>query len=1045
MISVTRKTVKFNQISPIIISSPAPETMACFAKLPTELLLMIADLLDPPPLPVPFVTNTPSSPADLASLSRVNRRLHSLFTNDLYNRHGLLAVPWACQKPSLATLKALLRESESREWALACLTGPIPLDLVLQNNTLVKLDDIDHHDWRQSDDADALSVQWSATPLHLACGGGHDDIVEFLLDYGASMEAASDWYCECLRPFDYPWTSSGLPTEIPRWRPLHHALCGNHTSTALLLLKKGAAIIVNQGAESPSVGQVTALHMAAAYGLDAVARYLITLWGQDPARYIFLSPDQRGEDRDSHSPMHYLALNHDYDSVGTLCRILQAHGIEVNPFEERWSCTPLVLACRLGNFPAASALIKAGANPHFTDPEGDNCMKLALMADYWALDNRRQSRPAWELSRLQLIKDLVGCNALSRFPLSEAAHCGHFDELKFLLNSGFSHVNQVDDDNMTPLAHAAQQGNVEMVEFLLAAGASVTHFHGSITAVSICADNEPVRGKHAAILEMLLKHGANIGFCSHRDNPIERKEDYSGSVLDDAMWRIEVHPRFGDGRQSPESTFGFILQHSNPFNFPKACWEQAVSVLFDSDDMKVSRASGIILHQLLQFGARSGYVFDDEMLCTLLGLLIERGHLRDLNSFFSMGSLNGVRGETGLITRQATLVLAMANFHLNVFKWKEALGVIRYLLEQLPTSAGKVGYLGNATLLHLGCCTGDAKIVQTILDYGIYSPHAVWCSMTPLMVATGQKKGSIHVIRLLLSRGADPYFKPGTIGGETNGLELPDFLNPRNEHILSSRIRAMLNLLLERHQEWVSHRLQAPVNRYDEGKLRPARRLSAFELAIIDGRSDFIEEFLKYKPFTELPVTNMNPDSPESYLGLALVSHKFQCFQVLVKAGANINADRECPLLPYQLDLLLLTQCMWRSTDPIDLDWLGRQVAILVMLLKAGADYNMKSHTFAESFKDVLQKLASPNDEITANNRILPLHNVVGAALCDAFTLQRPDPRNRVVTLKINLEGTEEWLDPSWSRNSEDWFNWPASWRDWKAKWSRFQSGRADI
>ena len=203
--------------------------MASFENLPTELLLMIADRVDPPETQ-PSVLISTASPANLASLSMVNRRLHGLFTNTLYDRYGHLALALACQKPSLDILKAVVREARDEQQKCARINDRVPLRYILQNRKLVRINDVDRADWPVFHQADT-GPRWDvvATPLHLACAGGLDDIVEFLLENGADMKAESLNYCECLLANDYPWNydeeEGGTRVNIPRWLPLHHAFC----------------------------------------------------------------------------------------------------------------------------------------------------------------------------------------------------------------------------------------------------------------------------------------------------------------------------------------------------------------------------------------------------------------------------------------------------------------------------------------------------------------------------------------------------------------------------------------------------------------------------------------------------------------------------------------------------------------------------------------------------------------------------------------------------------------------------------------------------
>ncbi|HEX4229880.1 MAG TPA: ankyrin repeat domain-containing protein [Bryobacteraceae bacterium] len=78
------------------------------------------------------------------------------------------------------------------------------------------------------------------TPLHLAAFFGHDDLVEALLDRGASIEARS--------------------TNAMKNTPLHAASAGRHIATLRLLLEHGA------NANATQEGGWTALHAAAQNG-----------------------------------------------------------------------------------------------------------------------------------------------------------------------------------------------------------------------------------------------------------------------------------------------------------------------------------------------------------------------------------------------------------------------------------------------------------------------------------------------------------------------------------------------------------------------------------------------------------------------------------------------------------------------------------------------------------------------------------------------------------------------------------------------------------
>lgn len=94
---------------------------------------------------------------------------------------------------------------------------------------------------------DAAMSANEATPLHLAAGSGHNDILQLLIDAGADIDSRDS----CLRT------------------PLHLAAAARRTSTVQLLLSRGASV------NAVRRGNWAALHLAACTGSADIVQQLL--------------------------------------------------------------------------------------------------------------------------------------------------------------------------------------------------------------------------------------------------------------------------------------------------------------------------------------------------------------------------------------------------------------------------------------------------------------------------------------------------------------------------------------------------------------------------------------------------------------------------------------------------------------------------------------------------------------------------------------------------------------------------------------------------
>lgn len=127
-----------------------------------------------------------------------------------------------------------------------------------------------------SDGHEAIADKYFWTPLHIAARWGLDDIINLLLDHGATVNPSSRGFCDCA--FATSSTTKGprgVEQLLPLWTPLHNAICYGHESTTRLLLSRGASVIVTRGLDKGKRSKVTALHVACAAGVVSIVRFLI--------------------------------------------------------------------------------------------------------------------------------------------------------------------------------------------------------------------------------------------------------------------------------------------------------------------------------------------------------------------------------------------------------------------------------------------------------------------------------------------------------------------------------------------------------------------------------------------------------------------------------------------------------------------------------------------------------------------------------------------------------------------------------------------------
>lgn len=321
------------------------------------------------------------------------------------------------------------------------------------------------------------------TPLMEAANSGHSDIVKLLIERKASINAQ---------------TNQGNT-------PLILAAANGHTECVRLLLEGGART------EEHNESGHTALMEAASNGHVDVAKLLISKGAsinthshefKESALTLACYKGQlemvkflleAGADQEHKTEeMHTALMEASMDGHVEVARLLLDSGAQVTMPADSFE-SPLTLAACGGHVELAMLLLERGANIEEVNDEGYTPLMEA-------------AREGHEEMVALLLSQGADINAQTEETLETAltlACCGGFLEVvDFLIKAGA----EISAGANTPLMEASQEGHLELVKYLIVAGADVNAATSSgDTALMYASDNG-----HSDVAEVLIAAGANI-------------------------------------------------------------------------------------------------------------------------------------------------------------------------------------------------------------------------------------------------------------------------------------------------------------------------------------------------------------------------------------------------------------------------------------------------------------------------------------------------------------------------------------------------------
>nr|AAD34784.1 unknown [Drosophila melanogaster] len=216
-----------------------------------------------------------------------------------------------------------------------------------------------------------------STPLHFAAGYGRREVVEFLLNSGASIQACDEGglhplhnccsfgHAEVVRLL---LKAGASPNTTDNWNytPLHEAASKGKVDVCLALLQHGANHTIRNSEQKTPLelaDEATRPVLTGEYRKDELLEAARS--GAEDRLLALLTPlnvNCHASDGRRSTPLHLAA---GYNRIG-IVEILLANGADVHA-KDKGGLVPLHNACSYGHFDVTKLLIQAGANVNAND------------------------------------------------------------------------------------------------------------------------------------------------------------------------------------------------------------------------------------------------------------------------------------------------------------------------------------------------------------------------------------------------------------------------------------------------------------------------------------------------------------------------------------------------------------------------------------------------------------------------------------------------------------------------------------------------------
>ncbi|PSN53791.1 hypothetical protein C0J52_06217 [Blattella germanica] len=619
-------------------------------------------------------------------------------------------------------------------------------------------------------------IENGATMLHFAARHGHLSLVKFLVENGAYIEAVNE-----------------LDTTPLMWAAEKGCL-----GITGFLIKVGCII------EASDIHGETAFLKACCNGHYTTMNSL---------HYSMCNIFHNR--KDGTSAMHLAAKSRNQECV----KFLMNRGMSTDCKNELGE-TPLMWAVMVGAVDMARFLINEGVKPDVTDKRGNTALHHAVCSDnvkcvryllFCGLDiDHRNNKGVTPLMRAALEgstnvvalllrrgaelgrKDQHGDTALHHAVSSRNIRC-----LDCLVNKGLD-IDCKNEEGSTPLMKAISLEEVEVLEYLLKNGAKPeiadkngdTALHHSSDSVECmkclldyvkdvnCRNNAgetplfSAAMSSADVLELLLKHGADLAACDRRgDTAVHCAASFNGVEQLKVLLNngVNVNSRSAKGvtplmeaaRNGHFQTLELLIKQGADINEENHKGNIALCSAIFSDSVETVACLldfGLDINHTNKNGETPLHVALEEHASEVVTLLINRGANYDTKDENDNTLLHyAVQWSTVECTK------SLLNFGLNI-NCRNKAGQTPLML---AASHAKVKFqeilikqgslvdvedeIGN-TALHYAIDNDNVESLNMLINYSRDKDHINLSGQTPLMLAV--KRGKVHLQELLMKGGS---------------------------------------------------------------------------------------------------------------------------------------------------------------------------------------------------------------------------------------------------------------------------------------------------